>query len=272
MAGIGGTKKEFSEVDFSKKIGIFEGKVVKINPTKEELEELLNTKFEGDKEIEYLGETEEGETKLSLSFWLQDVETQQVFNLRFFLVDKERENKDKTKKQYVNLSAACSWADSPNNLPEWFKKKEFRVAKVGEEELYEFLRSWLNQLDWNTNEDFLEFKKLMRGNVKELIDLGKSEYAGTVVVSAIVRTVDTDNGAKEYQGVYNKAFLPGNMIKMFRVKSSKTSKLMTRFVNTISDKDYGCKDAYSLELLHDYDSSKHLPATDKIISADDDSY
>jgi hypothetical protein len=31
-----------------------------------------------------------------------------------------------------------SWAADPNDLPDWFKASDYRVAKIGEEELYEF--------------------------------------------------------------------------------------------------------------------------------------
>jgi hypothetical protein len=56
----------------------------------------------------------------------------------FFLEDKERQNKDETKKQYINSVGNCSWAADPNDLPDWFKARDYRVAKIGEEELYEF--------------------------------------------------------------------------------------------------------------------------------------
>jgi hypothetical protein len=59
----------------------------------------------------------------------------------FFLEDKDRVNKDGTKKQYINNIGTCSWAAEESALPDWFKGREYRVAKVGEEDLYAFLRS-----------------------------------------------------------------------------------------------------------------------------------
>jgi hypothetical protein len=46
-------------------------------------------------------------------------------------------------KQYINSVGNCSWAADPNDLPDWFKARDYRVLKIGEEELYEFLRTWL---------------------------------------------------------------------------------------------------------------------------------
>jgi len=38
----------------------------------------------------------------------------------------------------------CSWAADENDLAEWFTKgRDYRVAYVGEEDLYNFMRVWL---------------------------------------------------------------------------------------------------------------------------------
>lgn len=268
---IGGKQREnTNNIEFVLKTGVFEGTVVAVNPSKEELCELWETdKIE--KEIEYTKETKDGDDAVSLSFFLKDTEGG-LHNVRFFLVDKERENKDKTKKQYINLSGATSWADSKNNLQDWFTAKENRIAKVGEEELYGFLRSWLNLLDWNTNEEFLDTKKLFKGNVKELRDLMKSEFASTVLANAIITEVEKDGEKKLYQQVYNRAFLPGNCMKFFTTKGKKQPKMVQKFIDSFGG-EYGCKDIYSLEPLADFDGEiKSSSAPKKKVADDDDSY
>lgn len=265
----GKVRENTGNVELVLQTGIFEGEVVAINPTKDELGELWGTdKIE--KEIEYTKETQEGDDAVTLSFFLKEAKSGDLFNPRFFLINKDRENKDKTKKQYINLSGATTWSDSPNNLPDWFSKYDYRVAKVGEEELYSFLKGWLNLLDWNTNEDLLDNKKLFKGNVKELKDLMKSEYAATVTAMAIIKEGEKDGEKKLYQGVYNKAFLPGNTIKFFSTKGKKQPKLVEAFLKNITG-EYGCKDIYSVELLADFDGVINSTPK-KEIQEDDSSY
>lgn len=271
---IGGKQREntgSTNIEFVPQVGVFEAEVVAINPTNEELGALLGREIE--KEIEYTKETDEGDDAITLSFWVMDKKSGDLFNPRFFLVNKERENKDKTKKQYINLSGATSWADDPNNLQDWFSKLDYKVAKKGEEELYNFLRSWLNRLDWNTNEDMLDTKKLFKGSVKELKDLMKSEYASTVLCMAVARDAEKDGEKKIYQGVYNRDFLPGNCLKFFTTKGKKMPKMVDKFIKTITDDQYGCTDHYSLEPLHDFDSTLN-PNTSlkKEVGSDDSSY
>ena len=273
---IAGTKREFKEGGFTKKIGIFTGTVKAINPDKDELDKL----YEGreNKEVDYLGETKDGDTKLSVRFYVEADNT--LFPVTVTLVNKPRESKKpedapadwKGKKQYINLSGACTWADDEKNLPDWFKKRTYRAANVGEEELYSFLRGWLNQLDWNTNEELLDFKKLMRGNVKELTDLMKSEFVGEVLALATIHIAETEEGPKEYQQVYNRSFLPGPYKKYFTIKSTKKPKAVDWFIKGITDETYGCKDIYDLEPLHDYNPDEHVVAGNKVISSDGADY
>lgn len=268
---IGGKQRTQNDnVEFILKTGVFEAEVVAINPNKDELGQLWNTdKIEN--EPDYTKETKDGDDMVTLSFFLKEVKSGDLFNVRFNVIDKERENKDKTKKQYINLAGATTWSDSPNNLPEWFNKIEYRVAKAGEEELYNFLRGWLNLLDWNTNEEFLDSKKLFKGNVKELKDLMKSEFNATVLALATVHEAEKNGQTKLYQGVYNGEFLPGNTIKFFTTKGKKQPKLVEKFIKSVSNVDYGCKDMYTLEPLGDFDG-EIKPKEKKEIAEDDSNY
>jgi len=281
---IGGKKKEQSQNDFTKKVGLFEAKVLAINPDIEEYKEVLGMELKEDsKAVEYLGTSKDGNTTLRVDVWLEDVKSKDKFKTTFFLENKEKVNKDETKKQYINSIGSCSWADDINNLPTWFSARECRVAYVGEEELYNFLRTWLGALDYRDAETTLQldWKKMMKGNVKDLKDQIDGEWCTSVVALATIRTVIKDEETKEYQGVYNKAFLPDYTLKQFRLtdysnssvlsglrgKKSKDLKPHERFVLNVTG-EYGCKDFYIFKDLKEYNSDDNLVASDAVISDD----
>lgn len=273
MSGVQGKLRE--KKDFSKQIGVFEANVVAINPSREELEQLLSTEIERDPE--YLKEDEkDGKQKLSLSVWLKEVKSKRLFNVRFFLKDEYRMNKLETKSQYINNAGSTCWVDSPENLPDWFLRggRDYRKAHVGEEEMYNFVRSWLSTLDLRDADSKLDFewKKLMKGNVKELVDCIDCTYATTVVALATVRTADNAEGEPvDYQQVYNRNFLPGYTMKFFRLGGSKVPKMVTKFIETIEDPEYGCKEFFGNELkeLHEYNPTENIAASDDVAVSTD---
>lgn len=270
---------------FVKETGFFEGEVVAINPSREKLEKLLNTTLE--KDPEYLSKDENGKVRLNLTIWVKDVNTGKLRSTRFFLKDVERGNKDKTKLQYINDVGMTTWADSEDNLQEWFKSRPYRVAHEGEEEMYNFAVTWLNKLDTRDAETVLDFdwSKLMKGNIKEIADQVGGEYAGTICQLVTMRITDKEGQPMEYEQVYNKEFLPGYTMKQIRLKKidsafiesaklterKKRSKLQ-KFVLNIMDSQYGIKDHFTLGELTPYDPSKNIASGDKIISDDDASY
>jgi hypothetical protein len=290
MSSIGGKKRENTGGgDFGKKVGLFEANVIAINPTIEEFKDVLGMELKEDsKAAEYLGETKDGNSYLRVDIWLQKVNADDKFKTSFFLEDKERENKDGTKKQYINSIGMCSWAADENDLAEWFTKgRDFRVAYTGEEDLYNFMRTWLSELDYRDAETVLqlEWKKLMRGNVKDLRDQVNGEWCKSIVALATVIVKERDGESKEYQGIYNKAFLGGYALKQFRLvdygdrrtqeslknKKPKDLKAHEKFVvNVIGE--YGCKDYYTLKDMQDYNADDNLVASDAFISDDGSDY
>jgi hypothetical protein len=287
MSNIGGKKREqmvFENKDFAKKVGLFEAKVIAVNPDIEEYKEVLGMELKDDsKAIEYLGESRDGNKTLRLDFWLEEAKAKEKLKLTFFLENKIKENKDQTKKQYINSVGTCSWASDPNDLASWFTTREYRPAFVGEEELYNFLRTWLGNLDYRDAETVLEldWKKLMNGNVRDIKSQIDGEWCTSVVSLATIKTVEKDGEMKEYQGVYNKAFLPSYNIKSFRLvdynspriqaalrdKKSKDLKPHERFVVNVTG-EYGCKDFYILKDMKDYNADDNLVASDAVISDD----
>ena len=291
MSNIGGDKRQspvFEDKEFAKKIGLFEARVIAVNPTTEEYADVLGRQLKEDsKATEYLGTSKDGNARLRIDFWLEEVKTQEKFKLTFFIENKEKENKDQTKKQYINNIGRCTWADSPNNLPTWFKERENRVSFVGEEDLYNFLRSWLSNIDFSSKKSTLqlEFNKLNKGNVKELKEQINGEWATNIVALATVSSKETEDGTKEYQAIYSKAFLPPYSIKAFRLidynkaeaisalrqKSQKELKPHERFVLNVVG-EYGCKDFFTFKELKEYNSEDNLVSSDKVIAEDDSDF
>lgn len=290
MSSIGGKKRENTgNSDFGKKVGLFEANVIAVNPTAEEFKDILGMELKEDsKAAEYLGETKDGNNYLRVDFWLEEVKNKEKFKVSFFLEDKERENKDLTKKQYINSTGLCSWAADENDLADWFTKgRDYRVAYTGEEDLYNFMRTWLSDLDYRDSNTVLqlEWKKLMRGNVKDIKDQINGEYSKSIVALATVIVKERDGESKEYQGIYNKAFLSGYALKQFRLvdygskrlqadlknKKPKDLKAHEKFVVNVVG-EYGCKDHFTFKDLQDYNADDNLVASDAFISDDGDDY
>lgn len=284
---IGGKQRPDNQ-EFSKVVGLYEGHVISINPSIEEYKEVLGIELKEDsKATEYIGESKEGNTYLRINVWTEDVKTGNKYPIQFYLENKEKENKDATKKQYINNVGVCSWATKPKDLPEWFSERDYRVAYVGEEELYNFMRTWLSSLDYRSAETTLEldWKKLMRGNVKDLKDQIDGEWANNVVALATVKIQEKDGEMKEYQSVYSKSFLSPYSLKQFRLvdynspvvlenlnrKKSKEMKAHEKFVANVTS-EYGCKDCFYLGDLKEYNSEDFLQGTDKVISESGSDY
>lgn len=272
--------------DFNqKKVGIFIGKVIAINPNATEYKDKLGIELKEDsKAAEYVGESKDGNTTLRINVWL---EGKNGFKqpITFFLEDKEKSNKDGSKRQYINQTGTTSWATDEESLPEWFKVGKYRVAYVGEEDFYNFVKNWLAKLDYrDPNTTVLEdWKKLLRGKLDDF----KAQIGGTydmpVGAMATIKTVQKDGENKEYQGVYNRAFIPEYAVKQLRLvdynteenqeklkdKETRKEKLGAheRFVLSIIG-TYGCKDFYKFCDLKDYDPTENIVATDEPMTED----
>jgi hypothetical protein len=280
---IGGSKREIPQGgDFVKKVGIFEAKVIAINPTVEEYKEILGIDLKEDsKATNYYDDVAK---KLRVNVWLQDVNSDFKTNATFWLEHGEKVNKDETKKQYINNIGVCSWASSPETLPSWFVKRDLRVAHIGEEEFLSFIRIWLGGLDFSDpdTEIFLNWDKVMKNNLSDLKDQIDGEFTQTVGALATVKTSDKGEGPKSYQNIFVKSFFPGYSIRSMRMidynnpdvvrglafRKSAELKMHERFVVNVTG-EYGCKDFYTFKELHDYDPEANLVESDKVIATDD---
>lgn len=283
-------------------VGLFEAEVIAINPTTEEYKSILNIDLKEDsKAAEYLGESRDGNTFLRVDFWLKPLNKDITTNLKvtYFLENSLRTNKDDTKKQFINNVGSCSWADLPENLPNWFKEREFRPAYSGEEDLYSFIRTWLGKLDFKDTDTVmqLDWKKLMKGNVKEIKEQLGGDYSTNVLAEAVVITREKEGETKEFQGVYGKVILPVYCLKQLRlvdydnpeilkalVRKEEISKMPTEKGKTkeylkIHEKfvvgifgEYGCKDFFILKDIKVYDPADNFIASDKEIDDEDGDY
>jgi hypothetical protein len=280
-----GLKREHRE--YQKVVGLFEAHVLAFNPSKEELEELLGVDIEKDPEYfkpDYEVKDENGTVltvtkKLTVSVWIQQVkkikegdeEVQDPnapkFNIRFNLIDLNRRNKAGDKNQYINKHGVTSWGVTVDDLQDWFKDTgNVRIAKAGEDNFYDFLRSWL-LIDFKHDPEAelsLDWARLMRADVRELRDALNSDLAGTVLCIATVRTADGDNGPVEYQSVYNGKFLPGSYIRSFRAKGRKAPKQLEKFIKEVTDPEYGCQDHFVMEELRPYDPAENEAVSDDV--------
>jgi hypothetical protein len=284
----GNQREQKQTQEFAKKVGLFEAEVIAINPTAQEYKEVLGIELpEDSKATDYLGKSRDNNTYLRVDVWIKEVKNGDKFKITFFLEDKERENKDRTKKQYINNIGRCTWADDVNNLPDWFTKREHRVAFVGEEELYEFLRMWLGKLDYMKDDSVLQadWRKLMKGNLSELKAQVDGAYCTTIGALATIVMREKDGKNMEYQSVYNKAFFPAYSLKNFRLinygdvtvqttlrnKKLKELKPHERFVVNVTG-EYGCRDYYILRDLKEYSSKENMVASDAVITDDGDEF
>jgi hypothetical protein len=304
-SGIKGKVRQQTE-DFGKKIGMVEVEVLCINPTEEEYKEILGIELKEDsKATNYLGESNDGNNYVRVDFWLAmviprnkltnlpsfdkkgvlftdeypyDEDKAQVppkYKVSFFLEDSPRTNKDETKQQFINNIGVCSWAADEDTLPVWFAERDYRVANSGEEDFYSFLRTWLGGLDYRDDETelSLSWKDLMKNKLGDLKELIGSEYAVSFLAMAIVIIKGEGDNIREYQGIYNREFLPSYTMKHFssidysnpeilaRIQAkTKDLKPHERFVKNVSG-EWGCKNIYSFSPISDFIAENHLVAS-----------
>jgi len=197
---IQGTEREVKE--FKNYVGVGEFHVVGFNLTSDQIKKQLG--YEPKQEMNYLKKSQEGNDAVTLTVFLKHKETGVNQRATYYIEDKVRTAQD-GKTQYVNNRAMSSYVQEA-----WFTKNDYRPAFVGEAEFFNFLKNWLSNFDWfsddsDTKLDLTLTKDIIKGNVKVLNDLA-SKYSKQTIGHLIgIRSYD----GKEYQDVYTKACLPG---------------------------------------------------------------
>lgn len=235
------TGKESTEGSVVKRYtGVAPVFILNVNPNKEELEKLYNTSI--DNAPEYLSEVEVGEDKhkvpnVRIDF-IAKTDPEKCNGIEFmskvslFVRKEYRYNKDKTKVQVIDKYGRTAWVtieqakaheipmykNGPANLD-----KDYRPCYVGEEELTNFLKAYLNipnvmkyvNNTWimvdNPQDSESRLEKIdnyFKGDFSELKNVIKLQPNNKVKVLFGVRTTD-DN--KQYQAVYTQMFLKNNV-------------------------------------------------------------
>lgn len=222
-------------------IGVAPVFVLGVNPTKAKMEEMLNISL--DEEPNYVGEIDNNGTKVPnvrISFYIKPdankvgLEVSPI-NMAMFLRKEFRFNKDNTKVQVIDKYGRTAWVTK-----EQCNKKEipiysngqpakidsgYRPAYVGEENLVNFLKCYLNipNVDvynsktgvWSTHENPTDceaglecIENYFKGDFSELQNIISMRPNNKVKVLFGVKT--TDDG-KQYQAVYTEKFLKNNV-------------------------------------------------------------
>lgn len=245
-----------------------------------------------------------------IDVYFEDTKTQGVVKKSFFVQNRPFVKKDLSKQQFINRQGKTAWVDDPANLPIKFthytdkggnKLEEigFHAAILGESELIGFLDQWLS-IDKKKSYDLsIDTGLLFKGNFKELQGLVASDLASLVMGTYTVKADDKEGGVQFYQDLW-KEFLPAFAIKFFqatdftpeklkeiedkdlalRTKISSKTKVENadwlsnweKYVLSITDREYGCKDSYSLKIAHDFDPATHFTAQAATIDQSSNEY
>jgi len=226
------------------------------NPSRSELDKVLGIERDADyeekPEFEYVKDDatikvkrkgEDGEEfedeitckKLTITAWVQENKTEEIFPINFTLYDVD-DVSSTGKTKYVTQHGKSTYVDSESNLPDWFKftpgKKKmplsYRVAKKGEASFLEFLAKWTNISPFDIESSLFPEnpKKFWNGDMKELNNLIADFGDSSVMIQFGVRTkdVEKEDGStetKEYQTISTKAFASSKYMKFFRNYASK---------------------------------------------------
>ena len=221
-------------------VGVAPVYVLVVNPSKEELEKIYDTELEN--APEYLSETEIGQEgakykvpQVRVDFIVQtDLEKCNGIDMKtkvsFFIAKEVRYNKDGSKVQVINKYGETTWLPiehaKAGTVPEslsWFEPADFRPALIGEEELTNFIKIYLNIPNKSyrkKNGEVVELKDKSEAEARldKIQDYFKGDFSELRNVIALqpknkvkclfgIKTTD-DN--KMYQAVYTQKFLRNN--------------------------------------------------------------
>lgn len=171
--------------------------VIAVNPTKSELENILNIK-EGSikKEPSYEG---------NLTFYLKSPKVDEFFSVIFWISDKHRHNNSGDKAEFINNSAQTAWGSDLESINyEWFDKNTATAAYEGESNLMGFISAWANV---RAKDDcYFETRNQIfkGGSVNEIRQLITSLKNNLVQVFTYIG--QSQDGEKMYQNVFTGKF------------------------------------------------------------------
>nr|DAS84834.1 MAG TPA: hypothetical protein [Crassvirales sp.] len=226
--------KESVEGSFKMYKGMAAFNIVAVNPTKAELEALTGREIENDPE--YVGKTEEGKDQVRVVFYAKTAPEAKLNNgiellipISFMLTKDYKIGQTSGKCQIIDKFGRTAWATKEElqskSIPQYTSgpaniSADYRPAWQGEEFLVDFLIQWLNipnpanykdgkwimKEDPSDSEVSLDMAALFKGDVKELKELVTLAAAYTVKGAVGIRTVDNENGTRQYQAVFTRKF------------------------------------------------------------------
>lgn len=242
--------KESVEGSFKMYKGMAAFNIVAVNPTKAELEALTGREIENDPE--YVGKTDEGKEQVRVVFYAKTAPEAKLNNgiellvpISFMLTKDYKVGQNSGKYQIIDKFGRTAWATKEEvqskSIPQYSSgpaniSADYRLAWQGEEFLVDFLIQWLNipgpavykdkvwvmKENTDDSEVSLDMAALFKGDVKELKEL--VTLAATYIVKGAVgiRTVDNENGTRQYQAVFTRKFAKNAVTNYSRIDDAIT--------------------------------------------------
>ena len=225
--------KESVEGSFKMYKGMAAFNIVAVNPDKKELEAIIGR--ETDKEPEYVGKSENGKPQVRVVFYAKTNDNvvnngiDLMIPISFMLTREYRIGQAKGKYQIIDKFGRTAWATKEEVqakiIPQYPSgaaniSADYRPIWQGEEALIDFLIQWLNipspavykDKTWvmkeNTedSEVALNMDELFKGDFSELKNLVELAPAYAVKAAVGIRTVENENGTKQYHAVFTRKF------------------------------------------------------------------
>lgn len=242
--------KESVEGSFKMYKGMAAFNIVAVNPTKAELEALTGRELEN--EPEYVGKTDEGKEQVKVVFYGKTAPDVKLNNgigilipISFMLTKDYRVGQTSGKYQIIDKFGRTAWATKEEVeskvIPQYTSgpaniSADYRLAWQGEEFLIDFLIQWLNipgpavykdkvwvmKENTDDSEVSLDMAALFKGDVKELKELVTLAAAYTVKGAVGIRTVDNENGTRQYQAVFTRKFAKNAVTDYSRIDAAIT--------------------------------------------------
>lgn len=272
--------------------GVGVAKVIAVNPTKAEMEQIYGTTVQN--EPVYAGTARTGEKQMRISFVLSvniNEEKPMLTTATFFVNDTFMKGTNSGKYQVIDKYGRTAWATQEeidsNKIPQYSNgpakiDKSYRKTYSGEVPLEQFIRALLCLDDpeyWNSNtsswvartgseldacEGVLEdVKSIINGNVLELKDIVNMALNNEVKVLLGVRN---NNDGRQYQTVFTNLFVRNK---------SRIDTAVKMFERSLDDciKNGGYKTTeFDVAPIHEYkvvptsfateDAKPEMPATD----------
>lgn len=220
---------------FKRYIGVASVKILAVNPNKDQLNSIFNTDYT-DEPVYTSTVNIDGKDYPSarIEFILQtipennnDIDT--IFRMSLFVRNQPRYNRDKTKLQVIDCYGNTAWVTQTqlenHEVPTYANGKkatidpQYRAAYVGEEELTNFVKAFLNipnsfvykNGEWvpadNLKECYARFGNIgnmFTGNFEEVRNAIALQKDNAVKVLTGIRTADD---GRQFQAVYTRMFM-----------------------------------------------------------------